>query len=120
MVNTLYPNIETPVQDILTHQVQQDSQKEVKQEHLDQVSILERSKVWQKMENISSPDLKIVNVELLVNHKEILGELKKEVEIQVQDIIEFLLILVIMSPVKLKEDSLKLPTVEKEGLEEAL
>ena len=81
--------------------------------------MIEISKVWLKMESISSPDSKIVNVELLVKPKEILGELKKEVAIQVPVITESHLILVIMSLVKLKEDLQKQLMLEEDP-EEAL
>ena len=103
-VNIQYPNIETHVQDISILPVQLDSKKEVNQELQVQVFMIEISKVWLKMESISSQDSKIVNVELLVKPKEILGELKKEVVTQVLVITESHLILVIMSLVKSKED----------------
>ena len=107
-VNIQYPNIETLVQDISIQLVQLDSKKEENQEPQVQVYMIEISKVWLKMESISSPDSKIVNVEHLVKLKEILGELKKEVVIQVLVITGSHLILVIMSLVKLKEDLQKL------------
>ena len=97
MENTQFQNIEILAHDTLILLVQQDSKKEENQELLDQETTLEKNKVWLKMENTFSRDLKIVNVELLVKHKEIHGELRKEEVTQDLVIIVFLLILDIMN-----------------------
>lgn len=117
--NIQFQNIEIHAQDSSIHHHQHVFQKEENQELQDQEFIQELNKVWLKTEYISFQDLKIVNVELSDKHNEIHGELKKEVEIQVLDIIEFLLTLVIMNRVKSKKDMLELQ-LEAKDLEEAL
>ena len=114
MVNILFQNIETLALDTLIHPAQQDFQKDKNLKHLVQVIIQEKNRVWLKQGSISSLDLKIVNAELLVNLKEIHGELNQEEVIQVLDIIEFLLILDIMNQVKFQKDLSKLLTVNKD------
>ena len=109
MENTQFQNIETLAQDSLTHLLQQDSKKEENQELLDPEITLEKNKVWQKMVNTFSQDSKTVNVERLDKHKEIHGELKREVVIQDLVITEFHLTLGIMNHEKLiKKEWLKL------------
>ena len=113
MENIQFQNIETLALDTLTHRLQPDSKKEENQELLDLEITLEKNKVWQKMVNTFSQDSKTVNVEPLDKHKEIHGELKREVVIQDLVITEFHLILGIMNLEKLiKKEWLKLHILE--------
>ena len=101
--NMPFQNIEILVPDWLILHAQQDFQKEENQELQDPVTIQEKNKACTRLVNISSPGLKIVNVEHLVSHREILGGLKHVEVTQDLVIIVYLLTLDIMNQRMLKE-----------------
>lgn len=97
MADTQFLNIKTLAPDWSIQLPQLDSQKEESQELPDPVTTQEKNNPWPRLANTSSLSLRTVGVGLLDSHRETLGVLKREEEIQDQDIIVFLLISDIMN-----------------------